>query len=136
MDEITSLIHNSFEVISLILVFAFVLFDIRYPQIIKQLEKDIPNKDRTKDRERHAKDLRQVLLTSALPLMLINGVLLFLFTPTLIIVIVNSEFHLLRFDFLLTAFILVYIFILIFFLWSLYLAVRLINRIRETVIPN
>lgn len=136
MEEITLLIHNSFEVISLILVFAFVLFDIRYPQITKQLEKDIPHKDRTKDRERHAKDLRQVLLISALPLVLINGVLLFLFTPTLIIVIVNSEFHLLRFDFLLTAFILVYIFILIFFLWSLYLAVRLINRRRETVIPN
>jgi ABC-type multidrug transport system fused ATPase/permease subunit len=136
MEEVKSLIHDSFEVISLILVFAFVLFDIRYPQIVKQLQKDIPHKDRIKDRERYTKDLRQVLLIGALPLVLIYGALLYLFTPTLISTIANTEFRLLRFDFLLTAFILVYIFILVFFFWSIYLAVRLINRARETSTQN
>ncbi len=136
MEEVNSLIRDSFEVISLILVFAFVLFDIRYPQIVRQLQKDIPHKDRIKDRERYAKDLRQALIIGALPVVLIYGALLYLFTPTLISLLANTEFRILRFDFLLSAFIMVYIFILVFFVWSLYLALRLINRRREISTPN
>lgn len=132
MEEIHALIHDSFEVISLILVFAFVLFDIRYPQIIKHLEKDIPPKERRKERINHSKDLRRVFLTAGLPLLIVYAALLFLFSPLLVTVVANTQFHLLRFDFLITAFILVYIFILVFFIWSLFLAVRLIIRIRKT----
>jgi len=131
MDEIQTLVKDSFEVISLILVFAFVLFDIRYPQITRQLERDLPHRDRTKDRQLYAKDLRQAILIGALPLVIIYSLLLFLFTPTLVSIITSSTFQFFRFDFLLTAFVLVYLFILGFALWSLYLTLRLVKRRRE-----
>ena len=131
MDEIQTLVKDSFEVISLILVFAFVLFDIRYPQITRQLERDLPHRDRTKDRQLYAKDLRQAILIGALPLVIIYSLLLFLFTPTLVSIITSSTFQFFRFDFLLTAFVLVYLFILVFALWSLYLTFRLVKRRRE-----
>ena len=131
MVEIQTLVKDSFEVISLILVFAFVLFDIRYPQINRQLEKDVPHKDRIRDRTLYANDLRQTILIGALPLVIIYCLLLFLFTPTLISIITSSSFQLFRFDFLLTAFVLVYFFILVFALWSLYLTFCLVKRRSE-----
>lgn len=132
MQDIHTLIHNSFEVVSLILVFAFVLFDIRYPQIINQLDKDIPPTGRKKERLRHAKDLRRTLLVGDLPLIIVYGICAYLFSPLFITVLSNSKLHLWRFDFLLSAFVIVYIFLLVFLLWSLYLALRLIRRFRET----
>lgn len=136
MIEIQALVKDAFEVISLILVFAFVLFDIRYPQIVKQLEKDLPPKDRVKDRELYARDLRQTILLGALPLVIIYCLLLFLFTPTLISILKDTNFQLLQFDFVLTAFVLVYFFILVFAIWSLYLAFRLVYRRREVTGSN
>lgn len=136
MIEIQALVKDAFEVISLILVFAFVLFDIRYPQIVKQLEKDFPPTDRVKDRELYARDLRQTILLGSLPLVIIYCLLIFLFTPTLISVLKDTNFQLLQFDFVLTAFVLVYFFILVFAIWSLYLAFRLVYRWREVTGSN
>lgn len=131
MEDIIPQIKDAFDIISLILVFAFVLFDIRYPQINKELEKDIPPKERSKERGRLAKDLIKSLWIGALPLVVIYGLLLYLFSPLLISTIGNTNFQILRFDFTLTAFIVVYILIGAFLIWSILLAVRLIRRIRE-----
>jgi sterol desaturase/sphingolipid hydroxylase (fatty acid hydroxylase superfamily) len=131
MNDINLLIKDAFDIISLILVFAFVLFDIRYPQINKELDKVIPPGERRQERARLAKDLRQSLLVGAVPLVVIYAVLLYLFSPLFITAVTNANLQLWRFDFMLTAFILVYIFIFVFLIWSVYLAVRLISRIRE-----
>lgn len=136
MEDINLLIKEAFDIISLILVFAFVLFDIRYPQINKELDKIIPPEELRQERARLAKDLRRSLLIGAVPLVVIYGVLLYLFSPLFITAVTNANLHLWRFDFILTAFILVYIFIFVFLIWSVYLAVRLINRIRETKISS
>lgn len=135
MDDIIPQINDAFDIIGLILVFAFVLFDIRYPQINKELEKDLPPKERRQERARLAKDLRRSLLIGALPLVVIYLVLLYLFSPLFISTISSSDFHLWRFDFTLTAFILVYFLICAFLIWSLYLAARLVKRIREIEKP-
>jgi hypothetical protein len=70
-------------------------------------------------------------LVGAVPLVVIYAVLLYLFSPLFITAVTNANLQLWRFDFMLTAFILVYIFIFVFLIWSVYLAVRLISRIRE-----
>lgn len=131
MENIAPQIKDAFDIISLILVFAFVLFDIRYPQINKELEKDLPPEERSKERARLARDLRKSLLLGALPLVVIYGLLLYLFSPLLISTIGSANFQIWRFDFTLTAFVVVYILIGVFLIWSIYLAARLINRIME-----
>jgi hypothetical protein len=136
MEDLNLLIKEAFDIISLILVFAFVLFDLRYPQINKELDKNIPPAELLKERARLGRDLRKMLLIGALPLVIIYGAILFLFSPLFIDTVTNSSFHLWRFDFILTAFILVYIIIFAFFIWSINLAVRLIKRIRELLSPG
>lgn len=136
MEETNLLIKDAFEVISLILVFAFVLFDIRYPQINKALDKVIPPEELRQERSILAKNLRQSFLSGVLPLVIIYGVMLYLFSPLLITTITNTKLNLWRFDFIITAFVLVYFFILFFFIWSVYLAVKLILRIREVYVPG
>ena len=129
MEDIGLLIKDSFNVISLLLVFVFVLFDIRYPQIIKELEKDIPDKDLELERKNHRKKLMNGLLYQNLPLIIVNGILLYLFLPLLITVLLNSRFQIRRFDFVRTAFVIVIMLIAAFFFWSIYLAYLLLKRI-------
>ena len=129
MEDIGLLIKDSFNVISLLLVFVFVLFDIRYPQIIKELEKDIPDKDLELERKNHRKKLMNRLLYQNLPLIIVNGILLYLFLPLLITVLLNSRFQIWHFDFVRTAFVIVIMLIAAFFFWSIYLAYLLLKRI-------
>ena len=131
MNDINTLIKDSVDVISLVLVFAFVLFDIRYPQITKELDKPIPPKERIEERRRHRKELVRVLLIASFPLVLGYGILLYLFVPLLSRVVYASRIHLWQFDFLRSAFIVVFIFIFVFFIWSVYLAIRLVYRIKQ-----
>lgn len=133
MDSISPAINNSFDAISLILVFVFVLFDVRYPQITKQLQKDIPPKERKIERENFRKEIKECLIRSDIPLTVITGILLYLFLPLLIQVFQNSRFVFWGFDFARTAFVIVFGLIFFFFAWSAYLGyllVRMMRRIR------
>jgi len=130
-QDVNSLIKDSFDVIGLVLVFAFVLFDIRYPQIIKELERPIPPKERTSERRIYRQKFMRVLLLSNFPLVLGYGLLLYLFSPLLIKVISSSNIQLWGFDFLPSAFVMVFILIFLFFIWSAYLTVRVVKKVNQ-----
>lgn len=130
MDALTAQIKDSFEVISLILVFVFVLFDIRYPQITRLLQKDAPPVERKIERGQFKKELKEGLIRYGLPLVGSNAVMLVLFLPLLTQVLQNSRLEWWNFDFVRTAFVVVYALIVFFFAWSLYLSVLLIQKLR------
>lgn len=132
MDDLSLLIKDSFNVISLILVFTFVLFDIRYPEILKEVEKDIPDKSLELARQYHRKKLWECLVYKNFLLIVVNGALLYLFLPLLVNVLLNSEFQIWNFDFIRTAFVLVIGLIGIFLAWSIFLAYLLLKRISES----
>ena len=131
MVNVNQLIKDSFDVISLILVFAFVLFELRYPQIIRELEKEIPPKDRKIERDEQKGKLIRVLVISNAPLIVIYGFLFYLFLPLSVKVISESGISLWQFDFVRTAFVFIVVWIIIFWIWSIALAVKVVKRILE-----
>ncbi len=130
MTDLTLQLKESFSIISLILVFALLLFDIRYPQVHKELEKNVPDKNLISDRKFFRKKLWDSLL-KIFVLILIYGMLIYLFLPLLVSVLQNSKIEFWNFEFIRTAFIIVFCLIAGFFLWSLHLAIRLIKKILE-----
>lgn len=131
MEDLTLQLKDSFNIISLVLVFAFVLFDIRYPQIQKELKKLIPDKTLVEERKFFRTKLKECLLYKNSILILIYGLLLYLFLPLLIRVLKNSRFEIWNFELIHTAFILIIGLIFVFFLWSIYLAIKLILKIQK-----
>lgn len=126
MDNLSLDIQEAFDVISLILVFVTILFDLRYPRIQSDLRKEIP--DGEKARQQLRRELRQNLLTNCVPLLMINGIASYLFLPLLVRILSESHLDLWGFDFARTAFVLVAVLVTIFFLWSVYLAYRVVRR--------
>ncbi len=132
MEELSNSIKNSFDVISLILVFAFVLFDIRYPQITHNLDVDIPPKIREIEREKYRTKLKQSLYWHIFPLILIYSILFYIQLPLFVRVISESNLQLWNFDFLRSAFFAIIVLIFIFLVWSVYLGIRLLYRISQS----
>lgn len=129
MNEIGPDLQSAPEFISLILVFITVFFDLRYPQIIKDIRKGIPSGEKAK------KDLKlgltNSLLTKSLPIVLINLLSFYLFLPSVIEIIKSYKLSLWNFDFAVSTFVFVAFLISIYLFWSLYLFVLLIIRINK-----
>jgi len=87
---------------------------------------------RKADRANHKKYLYKSLWYKNVPLIIINGVLLYLLLPLLVVVIQNSKIKLWQFDFVKTSFVLVFLFVGIFFFWSMFLGIKLWKRIAES----
>ena len=132
MEDLSLSIKDSFSIMSLLLVFAFVLFDIRYPEIVRELEKRIPDKSLKLEREQHRKKLWECFIYKNLLLIVLNAVLLYLFLPLLLRVLSNSVFRIWNFDFVRTAFVFVIVLIGMFLSWSILLAYFLLRRISES----
>jgi len=127
MQNLTQEIQSSFEAISLILVFVVILFDLRYPRIFSDIQKEIPEGEHAK--RQHRKKLQQSLLFNSGPLILINGVASYLFLPLFVRVVRVSHFEPWGFNFIYSSFIFITLVVLLFFLWSGYLAILLAIQI-------
>lgn len=129
MNPLNEQILQSFDVISLILVFAFVLFDVRYQKIEENLSRVPPPPSLKNEFAAYKRATRISLLLNALPLVAVYGVVLFLFAPLASQVLVVYRPSLWDFDFIQTAFLFVILLIACFFVWSLVLGIRLLARL-------
>ena len=130
MNDLNQDIQIAFQATQLILVFVIVLFALRYPQIQHEIQKDIPSGPKAQIRLR--KKLQQSLLEKCVPLLLINGFLVYLFSPLFVRVILESDFELWNFDFARTSFVFIALLIFLFFGWSIWLTYQLFRRMKET----
>lgn len=131
MENLNASIDSAFTTLGLMLVFVFVLFDVRFPQITAKIEAEIPDKSLVRAREIHRRELRKCLWQKSAPLAAVYAAVVYLMLPLLVQVIASSRLDLLHFDFLRTGFVLIFLFALGFFVWSLLLAARLIAKIHE-----
>ena len=129
MNEINELIFQSFDAIGLILVFVFVLFDIKHPRIKGLIGKTPPPKERASEFADYRQSLWSSLFLDALPLVVVNGAVVYLFVPLFIRVLCGYRFDLWEFDFTQTAFIFVVIFLAWFFGWAVWFFYKLVRRI-------
>lgn len=131
MEEINLLIARSFDAIGLILVFVFVLFDIKHPRIQDLLGKTPPPRERSQEFADHRQNLRSSLLLDALPLVIVNGAMAYLFIPLAARVLAQYRIDLWSFDFTQTAFLFVVCFIVWFFVWAAWLFLKLASRLSQ-----
>jgi len=127
MDALHEQIQSAAELISLILVFTTILFDIRYPQLQKDIESEIPAGPIA--RKRHKDILVKSFLLKSLPITIVNGAAFFLFLPFVVEILQNSRFAPWGFDFVISAFMFIAIFELLFALWAGFLSMKLLLRI-------
>ncbi len=127
MDFKSSII-DSFSATSVLLVFIIMLFSIRYPQIIQDINKEVPRKEKTKECEHEKRRLMHSFLINCLPQTILLGITNYLFLPLTIHIIKNSQLSFWNFDFILTIFLFVVGWIWIFFIWSIILGLRVILK--------
>jgi hypothetical protein len=132
MDAISQNIKDAFDSIGLILVFIFVLFDIQYPKIIKDLNKETPLAERSQDVENYRSQLFTGFMKNSFPMIFVNCSVLYLLLPLTIKVLQTSPLKLWEFDFLRTSLIFVFLFVSFFFIWSVYLGGSLIKKISDS----
>lgn len=131
MNDINQEIQIAFQATQLILVFVTVLFSLRYPQIQKDIKTIIPTGNRVKEKNNLRTKFYQSIKVKCIPLLLINGIASYLFFPLFVQVLATSKIDLWNFDFARTSFMFIALLIFVFFLWSVYLTLKLYLHIQE-----
>lgn len=117
--------------VGLLLVFVIALFDLSYQRIQSALEGRAPGADRPVERRRYRVELREVLIRRAAPPTVVSGVVAYALAPLVQDVIASTELELWDFDELLTIFVLLYLLIVGFAVWSLVLLIRVAAKLRR-----
>lgn len=126
--DLKSIIIDSFSATSVLLVFVIMLFSLRYPKIIEDIDKEIPREEKTRECEREKRRLMHSFIINCIPQTLLLGITIYLFLPLTIYIIKNSQFSFWNFDFNITMFIFVVGWIWIFFIWSFILGLRVLLK--------
>jgi hypothetical protein len=129
-NTLNSILNDSFDAISILLVFVTVLFSIRYPEIKAVLDEPLQT-DKPIALERQREKIKSELLIKWIPVTTLNFIVVYSLTPLALKTINQSKLSLFNFDFIRTAFILIWYFIIAFFLGSIFILVKLICKIRE-----
>ena len=131
MIDITAEIKQAFDVLGLILVFVFVLFDVNYKKIEESLLVTLPGRDMPIQRKGKLKDLQSILIYRCFLMDGIYLALVYLLLPTFFRLLGQAVLRLWNFDLLNTAFVLVFLFILGFLFWSGWLTWKLWKHVRQ-----
>ncbi|PEQ84667.1 hypothetical protein CN481_22125 [Bacillus sp. AFS006103] len=134
-NELNSILNDSFDAISILLVFVTVLFSIRYPEIKTVIDEPLQN-DKPKALERQKKGIRSALLIKWIPVTALNFIVVYSMTPLALNTISKSTLSLFNFDFIRTTFILIWYFNIAFFISSIIILVKLFCKIRECKNPS
>ena len=129
MIVISAEIKQAFDVLGLVLVFVFVLFDVNYKKIEESLSVTLPDRDMARQYKAKLKELQGVLVRRCFLMDLIYLVLVYLLLPTFFRLLGQVVFRFWNFDLLNTAFVLVFLFILGFLFWSGWLTYKLWKHI-------
>jgi hypothetical protein len=128
--DLDKILLDAFQASSIILVFVTILFGLRYPAIVNEVNReDILSGDLAKRREK--KRLWNNFFVNCFPLVFISLWCSYLFLPLFIKVLQNTHFSLFEFDFLPTAFVFVSFWVWLLTVWSIFLSFLFIKRIRS-----
>lgn len=124
MNSIRNSVNEALSATNVLLVFVVMLFSLRYPIIIKDINREKPRTELVREREREKRRLIQSLTINCMPQIILIGITAYIFLPMTLYILKNSKFNLWNFDFVITIFIFVVFWIWIFFIWSILLGLR------------
>lgn len=130
MNDLDLLLNNSMTAISLLLIFVTTIFSMKYEKIKKCTAEDI-EEDQPMEKKRQKERFKKALFFEWLPVIFLNLICVYLMLPSVIKIIKNSYFSFFNFDFIRTAFILIWIMLIIFSIFSIKIAIILISKIKE-----
>lgn len=129
-NELNIILNETFNAISILLVFVTVLFSIRYPEIKEVLDEPL-QKDKPKALKRQKNKIKKDLFSKWLPVVILNLIVVYTMTPLAFKTLVQSSLSLLNFDFIRTTFILVWYFIIAFSISSLTILIKLYKKVKQ-----
>lgn len=130
MSDLDLLLNNSMTAISLLLIFVTTLFSIKYEKIKEYSIEDI-KVDKPKEKNRQKEKFKKALAFEWSPVIFLNLICAYLMLPSVIEIIKNSKFSYFNFDFIRTAFILIWIMLIIFSIFSIEIVIILISKIKK-----
>ncbi|MFP7335198.1 hypothetical protein SFC23_17785 [Shouchella clausii] len=129
-SELNLTLNDTFNAISILLVFVTMLFSIRYPEIKEILDEPLQT-DKPKALERQKIKVKRDLFSKWLPVVILNLIVVYTMTPLAFKTLVQSSLSLLNFDFIRTTFILIWFFIIVFSTSSIILLLKLCKKIKQ-----
>jgi len=122
--DISSRVGDVFDSISVLLVFVSVLFGVRYPEIQKELDGNPPAAGGGTTQKEYQKGILTTFLIRCIPVLVLSGVIAFIFTPLTLDVLRSTDVDLGDFDPILTAFVVICLLLWSLFIWAIVLAIR------------
>ncbi|MDQ0272754.1 uncharacterized BrkB/YihY/UPF0761 family membrane protein [Cytobacillus purgationiresistens] len=130
IEDLNKLVEGSFNAISILLVFSTGLFSISYPPINDVLNKDI-DREKPKALKRQRENLYNILFSKCIPILIISFIIVYISLPLGIRIASESTLDLIHFDFIRTAYMLIWFLNIGIFIISVYLLYRLIIKIKN-----
>lgn len=130
MLDLDSVIANSFGALSVLLVFSTLIFSIRYPEILKDIE-HVFSIGKKQALSREKKTLMNNLIFKWFPVVIITFICAYVMMPLGIKILKTSYLNVFDFDMLRTTFVLVWYFSILLFSSTIYLGIRLFCKIKN-----
>jgi hypothetical protein len=129
---LTDQIKANFDALALILVFVTVLFGIKYTEIVKDINKDVPDPARANERKEHHSRLCVSLRKNCIPILATTGVSWILLLPLFIHIVSSQTIHPWDQTITVNAYLFVATMTGVFFFWSVWLTGNIAKRIYES----
>jgi hypothetical protein len=122
-------VRDSLQTLSVFVAFVTVLFGVRYGHLAKAIKSELPDRQsKPLARENAQRDLRGLLWSKGLPLAVLTAIPAYLFLPLTVRILAGSPFRIWNFDIMETGFVLLEFYLIAFFFWCAYLAVRVARK--------
>lgn len=121
------LILDAFQALGIILVFVTLLFSVKYPVIMGNLEKECPAGD--KARKRFKAELKYSLVTDCLPVLFLTLISLYVLLPLASDMLKAGEISLWDSDMLPTTYLVITLWLLVLSAWVVVLNFNMIKKI-------
>jgi hypothetical protein len=115
---------DSLQTLTIFVAFVTVLFGIRYDPMVRGIKDELPDKQKKIARQNAQHDLRRLLLSKGIPLVVLTAIPAYLFLPLTIRILKASSVNIAHFDTLETGFVFLNCYLIAFFFWCAYLAFR------------
>lgn len=120
-----SQILDSLQTLTIFVAFVTVLFGIRYVQISRGLQSELPGSNKPTARNDAKADLRRLFWSQCIPLVVLNAIPAYIFLPLTLSIMENSTVNIWHFDTLETGFFFLAVYLIFFSLWCIYLGLRI-----------
>ena len=123
-----SQILDSLQALTIFVAFVTVLFGMRYPQISRGLQAEIPGSNKPTAKKEAKDELRRLFWSQCVPLVVLNAIPAYIFLPLTFSIMESCTIKFWNFDTLETGFFFLAAYLIFFSIWCIYLSLRVAGK--------